>query len=74
MRQQALDLRYSPIGAASDRRQICIDMEMDDRLSAGEVLTQAEIDQISDHHLHLLKQCGLKKRPKGWRMPHEQDA
>jgi len=69
--QQELNLHHRPIGRPSDRRQIDIDMEMDERLAAGEVLTQSEIDQISDHHLQLLKHCGLKRRPQGWRMPRE---
>lgn len=71
MQQQTLDLRYTPVGRASDRTQIQIDMEMDDRLSAGEALKQDEIDQISDYHLTLLRQCGLRKRGDRWRMPME---
>lgn len=61
-------LQLSPAGRASSRAQMEIDWEMDQRLSSGEALREDEIAQISEHHLVLLRQSGLRKRNGTWRL------
>lgn len=69
---QQLNLTLSPRTARpSDRRQIDIDYEIDDRLTSGEVISDYEANMVSEHHWQLLRHSGVRRCRHGWRMPNE---
>jgi len=57
----------------SDRIQIMIDAEIDDRLSNGERLPPEELSRASELQITLLRQCGLRHRRGYYQLPKNED-